>query len=289
MEQLIGGHNKKEIAQNNSEIAPTGENETLVFLSRLNNPVIRERLINDIYLHESTVHEEVINYKRVDRSLLKKNLKEILGMIRNSKPKTIQPKIITRESIARDLEKNINQVFQRTDITLHDTQQPGISPGIGQPGIIAPRALNPVTGERFTNQTLSMAEAHEKGHGIRRFSGESDFTRKLMSGFDFSAVPQSVINEHRKYVHRPADLPEIVEKEIIDYFMQPIEIIERMSQLKNYFGMKGDEVFTKEHLGYVRKHYADDYQFPPQIEIFLRAITPETEDAFIKLMNTLGV
>ena len=75
------------------------------------------------------------------------------------------------------------------------------------------------------------------------------------------------------------------------YFSRIDELLERMSQLKNYFGMRGSGVFTKEHLYYAKKHYSEDVQTPGDLQIqpFFDAITPETEEEFIRLMNTLGI
>jgi hypothetical protein len=42
-------------------------------------------------------------------------------------------------------------------------------------------------------------------------------------------------------------------REMIDYPSTPEEIVERMAQLKNYFGMRGGEKFTLNHLEYARE------------------------------------
>ena len=42
------------------------------------------------------------------------------------------------------------------------------------------------------------------------------------------------------------------------YFRIVDELAERMSQLKNYFGFKGGEVFTRQHLAYARENYLKD-------------------------------
>ncbi len=73
------------------------------------------------------------------------------------------------------------------------------------------------------------------------------------------------------------------------YQTDPNELIERMSQLKNYFGMTGTEKFTLEHLAYARKHYEEDVGMHGFMKTFFDMITPETEEKFIELMNTLGI
>ncbi len=62
-----------------------------------------------------------------------------------------------------------------------------------------------------------------------------------------------------------------------------------MSQLKNHFGLKSDERFTKEHLDYARMHYVTDTGFDNRMTPFLKAITPETEESFLELINSSGI
>ncbi len=62
-----------------------------------------------------------------------------------------------------------------------------------------------------------------------------------------------------------------------------------MSQLKCYFGMNGDEVFTPEHLVYAREHYVTDTGLDNLMTQFFQAITPETENGFLELINTSGI
>ncbi|MEA3399062.1 MAG: hypothetical protein U9R00_00950 [Patescibacteria group bacterium] len=63
-----------------------------------------------------------------------------------------------------------------------------------------------------------------------------------------------------------------------------------MAQLKNYFGMKGSEKFTKQHLDYAKNNYIKDTGIPDfQIKPFLDAITTEKEEDFLRLINSLGI
>jgi hypothetical protein len=136
----------------------------------------------------------------------------------------------------------------------------------------------------------SVYEAHEKGHGIRMFYGESDFVNRIKSAFDFSAITKETAEKYRELVRRAhKEIRRGIREDPLKYFESAHEIFERMSQLKNYFGMNGDQVFTKEHLEYARSHYVEDMGFSLQMLPFLEAITPEKEDEFIELMNTLGV
>ncbi len=62
-----------------------------------------------------------------------------------------------------------------------------------------------------------------------------------------------------------------------------------MSQLKNYFGMSGNELFTAEHLRYARKHYIPDTGVDNNMRQFFQAITPEAEGEFLKVINSCGM
>ena len=75
----------------------------------------------------------------------------------------------------------------------------------------------------------------------------------------------------------------------IQYLFSGPEVAERMSQLKNYFGIKDSEHFTREHLEYARQHYITDTGMDNRMRHFFQAITPETEVAFIELINSSGI
>ena len=62
-----------------------------------------------------------------------------------------------------------------------------------------------------------------------------------------------------------------------------------MSQLKGYFGFKGAEQFTAEHLAYAKEHYVKDTEMNNGMSEFLKAITPETESFFLELINNSGI
>jgi hypothetical protein len=80
-----------------------------------------------------------------------------------------------------------------------------------------------------------------------------------------------------------------VRNSVISYLFTGQELAERMSQLKNYYGMKGNEPFTKEHLHYAREHYVQDTGMDNYMKFFFQAITPETEDEFLRIINSSGI
>ena len=65
--------------------------------------------------------------------------------------------------------------------------------------------------------------------------------------------------------------------------------MERMSQLKNYFGFDGDQEFTKEHLDYARTHYVKDMSLDNSMSALFQMITAEKEEQFLRAINSLGI
>lgn len=121
-------------------------------------------------------------------------------------------------------------------------------------------------GSPLTNEDKNLIEAHEKGHVIRDF--KINFA-DISKAFDFSRIPQDV--------KRPM------------YLKNPDELIERMSQLKNYFGFKGGEIFTIQHLKYAQEKYLKDGRLDNDMTDFFAMITPEKEEEFLRVINTYPV
>lgn len=121
-------------------------------------------------------------------------------------------------------------------------------------------------GKELTARQKNIILAHELGHSVRDYQGE-----------DAQDIRKSV------------DLSKIENPQIRNYLNKPEEIIERMSQLKNYFGMKGSEKFTKEHLYVAKQNYLKDTELDNNMKEFFESITPETEDSFIEVINKFGV
>ena len=116
---------------------------------------------------------------------------------------------------------------------------------------------------------LSAVEAHEKGHLIRYFKdepGTSFFADYFQQGFTLD--------------RKTADFL---------YLFNPLEIAERMAQLKNYFGMKGAEEFTSTHLKYAKEHYIFDTYLDNNMSLFFNAITAESEKDFLRIINNSGI
>src|SRR3989338_2849226 len=118
----------------------------------------------------------------------------------------------------------------------HTTYIPAVSMGHNPEALGSPLENGTVFSDAtLKGRLLSVAEknaveAHEKGHVVRGFKID---TQDISKGFDFSRI--SPDSPHPNYLRNPD------------------ELVERMSQLKNYFGFEGDEVFTRAHLAYARE------------------------------------
>lgn len=143
-------------------------------------------------------------------------------------------------------------------------------------------------GNRANTLQMSIAEAHEKGHLIRTYQGMY-YEMTFHSGFHFSTEALEADVERRNKKKLSPAKRNIEISETYRYISEPMELCERMAQVKNYFGMKGGEVFTKAHLDYAREHYVVDTGMDNNMTLFFECITPETEEDFLKLMNTIGI
>lgn len=158
------------------------------------------------------------------------------------------------------------------------------------------------SGEFDAPEAREYIEAHEKGHAIRipLLTQSLGLSRRMSKGFSawsyykekgLQAVFGSPVSYWLFNLFGPVAA--------LGYFaitmLQPSyarsswEMYERMSQLKNYFGFKDNERFTKAHLDYARKHYIADTGVDNNMRAFLRSITPKTEREFLNIMNSFGV
>lgn len=186
--------------------------------------------------------------------------------------------------------------------------------------------INDLTDEPLTQKQMAIVEAHEKGHSIRQYHGAL-LDNYFKQAFDLSCVSfvekdyaeaekhlknmgykikepeqekyqtrkEKDLERIRKSLAFPSEnedtrltREDVREKMLIGLF-DAMEITERMSQLKNYFGMDGHQHFSKEHLAYARSHYLDDIKLDNRMTQFFQAITPETEEKFLELINSSGI
>lgn len=174
-------------------------------------------------------------------------------------------------------EKNIEHVFSGTDIVIK--KEPWMNAAdlgrneYGKQGTMVLDAkreksdgFTEIDVSKLNNHQKNIFESHEKGHGVRDYRAQD--VPEILATLDMKDFPMNGIKQ---------------------YFSDPIEIIERMSQLKNYFQFKGDEKFTHEHLEYARQNYIHDTGLDNEMTWFFKGITPETEKQFLEVMNTYGI
>lgn len=275
MNERLGKSPKREDLRSIVEKTANYEGDhTLLFMERLNDPSVKAKLV------ESLAREHIFRYYGANPEKGEAKIQEI------------------RKKQEKILNERIEQVFKYTNLDLEERTNPGYG-DINQPGWVCPYAEARQVGidqeGPLSARQLNIVEAHEKGHGIRSFSKKSPVGIWICRSLDFSniTVSEEDIAIMRPLTNRKGLKPK-TDKEIAQFHIQglrdePAEIVERMSQLKNYFGMKGDDKFTKEHLDYARKHYMEYLGWKLQIRLFFDAITPETESNFLDVINNLGV
>ena len=265
-------------------------NDTELLIERVNNPVIKRQLV-DLIMQEQAAWVERLkeekNWKEFVSSgkLKNKNFISDSGFVIRENEFHFTPK--TREEIETDLNNEIQETGASTRIAFSkDEPNPGvINLDWTLPGI-----------EKLTTKQRAIIEAHEKGHRIRPFYKscgnprfKNFYEERFLKGFDLSKV---VYSEKEYQEDKIGELDSTFEERRERFFMylfSSTEIVERMSQLKNYFGIKGAELFTKDHLNYAREHYIIDTGIDNRMTQFFQAITSETDDKFIEIINTSGI
>jgi hypothetical protein len=201
----------------------------------------------------------------------------------------------TIERVADEFTEDIEAVSNDTPITFDD-QMPSASLVRGIRENVDLAFCNPITGNEYNALQKSYIEAHEKGHYVRRLLSEAienyfgkafDLNRLTISEEYYQLLKDDAVRRYGEEAENMS-FDEAV-KSIVDYLRMPVEIMERMSQLKNYFGFSGKDVFTKQHLEYARLHYVNDTQMDNWMGLFLDCITPETEKHFLHIINNCGV
>jgi hypothetical protein len=170
-----------------------------------------------------------------------------------------------------EYDANVHKIFNKTHIgesSEYNKQPHNLGKGeIGFEGAIFTDGEKR-DGTELTTREKNIIESHEKGHGLRDFVSEDG--RDFRQSIDFEVI-------------RAKDAQTGVRE--IGYLREPDEIAERMAQLKNYFGMKAKEIFTKEHLEYAKQKYIKDIGLDNNMTTFFEAITKHTIDKFIETIN----
>lgn len=170
-------------------------------------------------------------------------------------------------------DETIAQVFSYTRIGNEHPQTLGKSLNIGDPGVVYSGAHHK-DGTPLTTRQKNIIEAHEKGHGLRDFESPID-GREI----------RLVIDEEENKKLEEAKPRKDGNSYSPEYLRDAREIIERMAQFKNYFGMGAADAFEKKHLDHIREHYVTDTELDNGITDLLTCVTPKTEAAFLSVIN----
>ncbi len=247
-------------------------NHSLLLFERLQNPDVFNKLVNDIYEDRTSV--DFSTYEYIDPEYVKSLERD---------------EYFVKQDIKIELQKVLDTTSKSTEIGFSEYGYLKSKKGDNGTGYV--EICNNKSGNQFNETTLSknITEAHEKGHTIRDYNMDSGFSQELQSMFNFKnfSFSEETIKDIRK-INNMEDSKEEIESSYREYLAFPWEIVERMSQVKNYFGMSGNEKFTQEHLDYVRKNYVKDTgHYAPQIQPFFDSIIDD--EKFIEKMNTLGI
>lgn len=256
-------------------------NDSLVLCERLQCPALREQLV----LLLCTAYEERAADSRPEYKLAVDKetnvpLRDLQGRLVFEPAPYVPP---TRAEVEQEIARRLAEVESVTWVS-SDGREPS-------PNHIDINWRMP-SGEKPTTKQYAIIEAHEKGHAVRyypSFGSLDPIRRHFMQGFDVHAVTYTQEDFENEQTMLEGMSYEDAKEELFSYLFKPTELAERMSQLKNYFGMRGTEQFTKEHLHYARGHYVADTGMDNRMTHFFQAITPVKEDRFIELINTVGI
>lgn len=284
-------------AQANSQ-----ENESLLLFSRLHNPVIKNQILDLMTRaeqNEAQLPDIKPVYDEYGNPVITSDGKLATEEIKNTdKPRTIV-----------EIEKQYDWILSKIEAETPISFKKGF-PSCGSFNGLGREKVNinfsvTASGEKVTPRQQSMIEAHEKGHAIRRYH-EKGYT--YLKNYFLQAVDLSKINVTEEdleatrqiiILNSPPDQIDEIRKQktnmtnykkyTLEYLSSPHEIAERMSQLKNYFGFKGTEKFTVEHLRYAKEHYIQDIGFDNEMKNFFEAIPREKEEKFCEILNNSGI
>ena len=273
----INTDNSKKIEQ----LANYEGNDSALLIERLRNPEIKRQLID---LIQRAYEERALTGKPVVTLILdpvtRYPIKGTDGKYLSDKTPF---KALTKDEIEKEIDIGIAEIenFTKVSFTGKEPGENSVDPNWKFPN-----------GDKPTAKQFSIIAAHEKGHRVRsypHFGSVDPITKYFSKGFD----PSSILYTEEDYKSEASILGgktyKKAKEELLDYLFSAEEIAERMSQLKNYFSMKGGEEFTKEHLVYAQEHYIEDTGMDNRMKFFFQAITPETEDMFIETINSAGI
>lgn len=275
-------------------------NDAILLFERVGNPIIKNQIINLLYRQEKERYDFYTNeewepflpegWTGGERIKLLKGKRSGEVINEGDLNEELSAPVPSKERVEAELNTTLGEIQQSTDVDF-TSNQPNAE-------IIPLNWIVPWTGEKATAKQMSIIEAHEKGHRIRDYD---ELTEEFKNAFDISNVDftprdhEILRKDAENHTDQPIDADEEMtfedarDRYLNHYLFMGSEIAERMSQLKNYFGFKGAEEFTKAHLDYAREHYIEDTGMDNGMSLFFQGITNETEDVFIDLINSLGI
>ncbi|MBI5470341.1 hypothetical protein HY968_03445 [Candidatus Kaiserbacteria bacterium] len=239
-------------------------NHSLLLIERLSDPRIHDQVVDLWFAYERLEHKE---------------------------------KAKSREDVAKEFDRRLENAQTSTPVNFEGTHGGPLDPDDPLRETV-PIGMT-VGGKTRNVAYMSAVEAHEKGHYLRPFSGQS-FREHFKNAIDTESIELSdsrwdEMQADPKFQEAQRIEPDLsfsrdaVTERVRSNLSEPYEIVERMSQLKNYFGMKGNETFSPNHLSYAREHYIHDTGIDNGMFEFFAAITPETEKEFLRLINNSGI
>lgn len=227
---------------------------TLLLRDRMLDPITKEKFIETREATMPNMKQEQIPQKSGDG----------ISYIKESDYKEYYQKQI-------DIyDETVQRIFNSTHVeesSEYNKKPENLGKGeIGFPGVVFSDAIK--DGRELTLREKNIIESHEKGHGLRDFvsSDQQDFRQSI----DMDVIRQ---NDSETGIRQ------------IGYLRTADEIAERMAQLKNYFGMKAEDIFTKDHLKYAADNYITDTSLDNNMTVFFKAITERTADKFMDTIN----
>ncbi len=256
-------------------------NDCELMYSRLRNLKVREKFLNLLLNSQMNNPGEFADgmYTLIRTPFFHTFLQDVQNPVDVSIPKELRDMVneainessaafynktpYSKELLSRilDLQIEISNTYTKVDLSkksvLESTMEKGVVPNWG-------KKLN---AKVYPLKAMNVAVAHEKGHMLRKL--------------DFSLAGL--------YFNQGLNFMFIENLEDREYMQRPNEIMERISQIKNYFGFSGDEALTKEHIVFAELHYVNDIGFDNNMTDFFRGIKDGDIEKFLEVTNSCGV
>lgn len=234
-------------AGNPEETANYQGNWTNLALSRMSGPDFRQKFDNWVSYNTSRLPDE-------------------LGML--DRAGLTAAEYSTRTSQFSEALETVGSVVQYGPAESYGKKPSslGTSEAFGEPAVM-------FSDSNLSDRQKDIIAAHEMFHSLvdSQGAGPKELVRR---GFDVNKIAEK---NDQLIAAGEAKKP-------LKYHQSPDELMARMSQLKNYFGMTGSEAFGQDHLDYARQHYVSDTGLDNSMTLFLEM----ARDAeFVQLMNEL--